>query len=378
MTVRSLSLLLAGTFTDDDPYDGIEGTLRLFELGERLGFQGAWVRQQHLVQNVSSAPVFLAAASQRTSRIELGTGVIPIGYESPFRLGEDLSTLDVLAKGRLQVGLSAGTPNHSELLGDRVYDGDWRGFDFSHGRIARLVENLAGEYLGEADTVVPNPAGPQRPRLRPHSPGLLQRVWYGAGSLSSVVWAAEHGLHLAMGNICSARGLDTADFSEAQRRLIAAYREHFTPRVGGQGEPRIIVGRVVVPLDGADEATRHTYLEYQAARHGRTLAPQGERRALFAPDLVGTSDEIVEALLADPVLAEVSELQLELPYAFRQVEYEQILTDVATSVAPALGWSPTGRAEQPSGGAGVAALAGAPAVAERGAAAERVGSREAP
>ncbi len=107
--VGSLSLLVPGSFTDDDPYQGLESTLRLFEYGERLGFDRAWIRQQHLVPNVSSAPVFLAAASQRTRRIELGTAVIPIGYESPFRLAEDLSMADVLSRGRLQVGFSAGS-----------------------------------------------------------------------------------------------------------------------------------------------------------------------------------------------------------------------------------------------------------------------------
>lgn len=107
--IGSLLLLVPGSFTDDDPYQGLESTLRLFEYGERLGFDGAWIRQQHLVPNVSSAPVFLAAASQRTRRIELGTAVIPIGYESPFRLAEDLSMADVLSRGRLQVGSAPGS-----------------------------------------------------------------------------------------------------------------------------------------------------------------------------------------------------------------------------------------------------------------------------
>jgi alkanesulfonate monooxygenase SsuD/methylene tetrahydromethanopterin reductase-like flavin-dependent oxidoreductase (luciferase family) len=334
-TVRSLSLLVPGSFTDDDPYQGLESTLRLFEYGERLGFDGAWIRQQHLVPNVSSAPVFLAAASQRTRRIELGSAVIPIGYESPFRLAEDLSMADVLSRGRLQVGFSAGVPTNSELLAGLVYDGDWRSYDFSHARIARLAANLRGEFLGDADTLVPHPAGPQRPRLRPHAPGLAQRLWYGAGSLRSVTWAAEHGLHLVVGNICAGQGLATVDFGTAQLTQIRAYRQKFA----GPGRPRVVAGRVVVPLDGADAATRSKYREYQASRHQRTLAPIGERRILIAPDLVGTSAEIVESLRADPVLAEVTELQLELPYAFAQGEYEQILSDVAASIAPQLGWT---------------------------------------
>jgi alkanesulfonate monooxygenase SsuD/methylene tetrahydromethanopterin reductase-like flavin-dependent oxidoreductase (luciferase family) len=333
--VKSLSLLVPGSFTDADAYEGLESTLRLFEYAERLGFDGAWIRQQHLVPNVSSAPVFLAAAAQRTRRIELGSAVIQIGYESPFRLAEDLAMVDVLSRGRLQVGFSAGVPANAELLAGLVYDGDWHSYDLSHARIARLAANLSGEFLGDPDTQVPHPAGPQRPRLRPHAPGLAQRLWYGAGSLGSVTWAAEHGLHLVVGNICAGQGLGTDDFGTAQLTQLRAYREKFT----GPGRPRVVAGRVIVPVDSADAATRRKYRDYQASRHQRTLAPIGERRILIAPDLVGTAAEIVESLRADPVLSEVTELQLELPYAFAPDEYEQILSDVATSIAPQLGWS---------------------------------------
>lgn len=336
--IGSLSLLAAGSFTDEDPFEGLESTLRLFELGERLGLDGAWIRQQHLVPNVSSAPVFLAAASQRTSHIELGTAVIPIGYESPFRLAEDLSTLDVLARGRLQVGLSAGVPTNADLLAGLVYDGDWRSYDFSHARISRLASYLRGDFLGEPDTVVIHPTGPQRPRLRPHDPGLAGRLWYGAASLGSVTWAAEHGYHLALGNICFGAGIDANDFATAQLSQIRAFREGFV----GTHEPRVLAGRVIVPTDGADSGTRDKYRRYQASRHERTVSPQGgERRILIARDLVGTSEEIVEHLCADPVLTEVNELQLELPYAFAADEYEQILTDIVLRVAPELGWSPS-------------------------------------
>jgi hypothetical protein len=125
------------------------------------------------------------------------------------------------------------------------------------------------------------------------------------------------------------------DFGAVQLAQIRAYRQRFA----GPGEARVVTGRVIVPLDSADAATRRKYRDYQASRHQRTLAPIGERRILIAPDLVGTSAEIVESLRADPVLAEVTELQLELPYAFGAQEYEQILADAATSVAPGLGWS---------------------------------------
>jgi hypothetical protein len=101
-----------------------------------------------------------------------------------------------------------------------------------------------------------------------------------------------------------------------------------------------VVGRVVLPADGADGETRDRYRAYAASRHERTLAPQGERRTLFAPDLVGGAEDIVEVLLADPVTASAAELQINLPYEFSIEDYRQIITDFATLVAPALGWEP--------------------------------------
>ncbi|MDB4872587.1 MAG: limB 1 [Gemmatimonadales bacterium] len=328
MAIDSLSFLTPGNYPDDDPYSGLEDTLQLFEFGESAGFDGAWIRQRHLEHGVSSATVFLAAASQRTRRIQLGTAVIPIGYENPFRLGEDLATVDVLSRGRLQAGFSTGMP-HAELLGDLVHDGDWRDYDLSYGRIARLLDNLRGDYLGDAETVIHSPGNVQRPRLQPHSPGLLERVWYGGTSLRSVRWAAEHGLNLLTGNIV--QGETSDDFATAQLALVEEYRRLRPPG-------RVALGRVVVPLDSADAAARKRYLEYSASRYERTLKPHGERRTLFARDLVGTSEEIVEWLLADRAVAAVSELRLELPYEFDRRDYEQILHDVRHSIAPELGW----------------------------------------
>jgi hypothetical protein len=99
------------------------------------------------------------------------------------------------------------------------------------------------------------------------------------------------------------------------------------------------VGRVIVPFDSADRATRERYQRYAADRLERTLAPQGERRVLFAPDLVGTAEQIIERLQADPVLALSSELRLELPYEFHRGDYEQILHDTVQLIAPVLGWT---------------------------------------
>ncbi|MEV6020778.1 LLM class flavin-dependent oxidoreductase [Streptomyces sp. NPDC051997] len=344
-TITSLAFLTPGNFADDDPYTGLEETLQLFEFGERSGFDGAWIRQRHLEHGVGSAAVFLAAAGQRTERIELGSAVIPIGYENPFRLAEDLALADVLSRGRLQIGFSTGMP-HADLLGDLVHDGDWRGFDLSYGRIARVLDNLRGDHLGGPDTVIHSPGNVQRPRLQPHSPGLARRIWYGGGSLRSVRWAGESGLGLLTGNIVTGEGTD--DFTTAQLNLLAAYRRALSPR-SAERPPRVALGRVIVPFDSADAAGRARYRAYAAARHARTLAPQGPKRTLFAPDVVGTSEQILEQLTADPVLGQVSELRLELPYEFHREEYEQILHDARHLIAPELGWRPASNGTEPAG-----------------------------
>jgi alkanesulfonate monooxygenase SsuD/methylene tetrahydromethanopterin reductase-like flavin-dependent oxidoreductase (luciferase family) len=332
VAIEQLGFLTPGNYADTDPYTGLEQSLQLFQQGEDLGYDHAWVRQRHLERAVSSASVFLGAASQRTRRIALGTAVIQMGYENPFRLAEDLATVDVLSRGRLHVGLSAGAPPYGPLLGERFLDGDSQHIDYSHERIARLRSNLQGGWIGDETALIPSPAGPQRARLHPWAPGLAQRLWYGGGSRRSVEWAGRNGFHLLLGNINTGETSD--DFYATQRGHVALFQQHWT----ADYTPRIALGRVIVPLDSADAATRQRYLAYAESRKARTLQPQGERRTLFAPDLVGSSDEILEQLRRDPVLPLVRELRLELPYDFAPQDYAQILHDVVRSIAPELGW----------------------------------------
>ncbi len=329
-SIDHIGFLTPGNYPEDDPLAGLERTLQLLGFGEELGYDSAWVRQRHLEPGISSATAFLAAATQRTSRIQLGTAVIPIGYESPYRLAEDLATVDVLSRGRLNIGVSAGRPLHAGLIGPLAFDGDWESFDFSHGRVLRFAGNLKGTYLGDETTFIATPFGPQRPRLQPVAKGLIDRIWYGGGSLRSAGWAAANGFNLLIGNVTT--GEDTDDFFVAQSRQLERYRS-----IDGHAG-RVALGRVIVPFDGADSATRRRYIDYAAGRHARTLSPQGERRTLFARDLVGTASEILERLHADPILPHVHEFRLELPYEFADEEYRQILHDFATLIAPELGW----------------------------------------
>ncbi|CAN7304880.1 LLM class flavin-dependent oxidoreductase [Caballeronia sp. LjRoot31] len=330
--IDHIAFLTPGNYPDESPEAGFERTLELFGVGEALGYDSAWVRQRHLERAVSSAATFLAAASQRTTRIGLGSAVIQMGYENPFRLAEDLATVDVLSKGRLNVGLSAGAPNHGALLGERLFDTDPDLIDFSHERVARLRRNLSGDWLGDEDTFVESAAGRVRPRVSPYARGLTDRLWYGGGSRRSIEWAGRNGFNLLIGNITTGEGTD--DYREAQLQQLDLFHSNWNE----VRTPRVALGRVIVPVDGADVQTRQRYQSFAEGRHARTLAPFGERRILFIPDLVGTADEIVERLLADPVVAGVRELRLELPYDLPFENYHQILEDFATRIAPHLGW----------------------------------------
>ena len=110
--LEKLGFLTIGLFDANDPRAGHETTLDVIALGEQLGFDSAFVRHRHLQYGLSSPIAVLAAATQRTSRIELGTAVIPLGWENPLRLAEDLATVDILSDGRLNPGVSVGPPMH--------------------------------------------------------------------------------------------------------------------------------------------------------------------------------------------------------------------------------------------------------------------------
>src|SRR5215210_4217615 len=145
LPLEKLGFLTIGSFDAADPAAGHRTTLEVIELGERLGFDSAWVRHRHLQYGISSPVAVLAAASQRTRRIDLGTAVIPLGWENPLRLAEDLATVDVLSGGRLNPGLSVGPPMRWDDVRASLYPDTADAEDFSYGRVERLLRFVAGE-----------------------------------------------------------------------------------------------------------------------------------------------------------------------------------------------------------------------------------------
>ncbi|MFE9862950.1 LLM class flavin-dependent oxidoreductase [Streptomyces sp. NPDC005506] len=331
--LRKLGFLTIGLFDETDPRRGHESTLSIIELGERLGFDSAWVRHRHLQYGISSPVVVLAAASQRTSRIQLGTAVTPLGWENPLRLAEDLATVDILSGGRLNPGVSVGPPMQYERVKHALYPDTADAEDFGYERVRRLLAFVRGEPATDFSGTEGFEA--YSDRVQPHSPGLAGRMWYGGGSLRSARWAGEQGMNFLTSSVVKAE--ESEDFAEIQLSHIRAFRAHHP-----DGEcARVSHGLVVIPTDTASAQQRTKYEAYARKRMPRTTAPQGPARMMFAPDLVGSSAEIAERLQAHAAFREVDEVAFALPFTFDHDDYVQILTDIATELGPALGWRPS-------------------------------------
>jgi alkanesulfonate monooxygenase SsuD/methylene tetrahydromethanopterin reductase-like flavin-dependent oxidoreductase (luciferase family) len=326
--LRKLGFLTIGLFDGDNPRAGHESTLDIIKLGEDLGFDSAWLRHRHLQYGISSPVAVLAAASQRTSRIELGTAVIPLGWENPLRLAEDLATVDVLSGGRLNPGVSVGPPMNYDLVKDALYPSA-PAEDFTYGRVERLLAFIRGEPATDFSGVEGFEVFSDR--VEPHSPGLIKRMWYGGASLRSASWAGEHGMNFLTSSVVKAE--EGTDFADIQLSHVRTFRAHHP-----DGESaRVSQGLVVIPTDSASAEQKAKYAAYVEKRTPRTLQPQGPARMLFSRDYVGSSAEIAEQLLAHAAFQEVDEVAFALPFSFDHPDYVQILTDIATHLGPALG-----------------------------------------
>jgi alkanesulfonate monooxygenase SsuD/methylene tetrahydromethanopterin reductase-like flavin-dependent oxidoreductase (luciferase family) len=327
-----LGFLTIGLFDEADPRRGHESTLEVIELGERLGFDSAWVRHRHLQYGISSPVAVLAAASQRTSRIELGTAVIPLGWENPLRLAEDLATVDILSGGRLNPGVSVGPPMHYDQVKGALYPDTADAEDFSYARVERLLDFVRGkpatDFSGlEGFEVFSD-------RVQPNATGLGRRMWYGGASLRSAQWAGEHGMNFLTSSVVKAE--ESEDFAAIQLSHIRTFRAHHPDG----DRARVSQGLVVIPTDNATPAQRAKYTAFAEQRMPRTATPQGPARLLFAPDIVGTSAEIADRLHAHAAYREIDEVAFALPFTFEHDDYVQILTDMATVLGPALGRRP--------------------------------------
>ena len=332
-----LGFLTIGRFDAPDPGPGLEETLEVIDRAEALGYDSVWLRCRHLQPGISSPVAIMAAASQRTSRIELGTAVIPLGLENPFRLAEDLATVDILSGGRVNPGVSVGTPMLYDHYREALYPNTHDVEDFSKDRVLRLLHGLRGDPVSDFEGTV----GIEQftNRIEPHSPGLADRVWYGGG-MSSAAWAGEQGINYLTSSVVSIDGTESRDFATIQGQNIDAYHAAIAAHHPERETTRVSQGLVVIPTDSATDDQIRRYREYAASRFERTKTPQGPRGMLFSPDYVGTSDELADQLFDHAGFQRASEVAFALPFTFAEDDYRQIITDLAEALGPRLGWTP--------------------------------------
>jgi alkanesulfonate monooxygenase SsuD/methylene tetrahydromethanopterin reductase-like flavin-dependent oxidoreductase (luciferase family) len=325
---------------------GLRDGIALFQAAERLGYQSGWAYQRHFDNYLSSPLPFFAAVGQHTERITLGSAVIPMRYQDPILLAEAAGTADLLIGGRLNLALSSGRAGFETVFGHDKVDARAEG----QRRLARFLQGVEGQTLhvvNDSDHAHIE-LGTQL-KVTPYSEGLRERIWYGSGHIASADGAAAQRLRLITGTILHSVEPDLS-FGEYQARLIAAYRAAWP----GPGEaPPVAVAASVLPATTPELAQRYAAYDLQRRTEGPSASkPQGAlslmtRPAaltgmLVSPVFHGDPDAIAEAILADPGIAAADELVLFLPPAFGLAENVRVLTDMAQTVGPALGWAPAG------------------------------------
>ncbi|MDV6264430.1 LLM class flavin-dependent oxidoreductase [Rhodococcoides yunnanense] len=301
---------------------------------EELGADGAYYRVHHFANQLASPFPLLAAVGARTSTIEIGTGVIDMRYENPFYMAEDSGSADLISGGRLQLGISRGSPE--QVIEGYRYFGYAPAEGSDHADMARehtriYLDLLEGKGFAQPNPrpMFPNPPGLLR--LEPHSPGLRQRIWWGAGTRETAEWTARQGMNLMSSTLLSE---DTGvPFHQLQAEQIERFHKTWSD-AGHDFAPRTSVSRSIFPivsdLDRAYFGREGTgddqvgYLDGGKARFGKTYA--------------GEPDRLIEELAADEAIAAADTLLLTVPNQLGVDYCAHVLETLLRDVAPALGW----------------------------------------
>jgi alkanesulfonate monooxygenase SsuD/methylene tetrahydromethanopterin reductase-like flavin-dependent oxidoreductase (luciferase family) len=315
--------------------DSLLQSIELAVAAEELGADGAYFRVHHFAQQLGSPFPLLAAVGARTSRIEIGTAVIDMRYENPLYMAEDAGAADLIAGGRLQLGISRGSP-------EQVIDG-WRYFgyqpaegqteaDMARGHAEVLLAILKGDGFAQPNPrpMFRNPPGLLR--VEPYSEGLRERIWWGAASQKTAVWAAEKGMNLQSSTLISNES--DKPFHIQQAEQIQAFRQAWK-EAGHEREPRVSVSRSIFAL------TEQRDLLYFGARNqdeDHVGFIDEQMQAIFGRSYAAEPDKLIEQLKEDEAIAAADTLLLTVPNQLG-VEYNaHVIESILTHVAPALGW----------------------------------------
>jgi alkanesulfonate monooxygenase SsuD/methylene tetrahydromethanopterin reductase-like flavin-dependent oxidoreductase (luciferase family) len=315
--------------------DALLQSIELAVAAEELGLDGAYFRVHHFARQLASPFPLLAAIGARTERIEIGTGVIDMRYENPPYMAEDAGAADLISRGRLQLGISRGSP-------EQVIDG-WRHFgrepeegetdkDMARKSTENFLRLLTGYGFAKPHPrpMFPNPPGLLR--LEPYSEGLRERIWWGSASNATAVWAAKMGMNLQSSTL---KWDETGEpFHVQQARQIRAYREAWK-EAGHSREPRVSVSRSIFAL--MNDRDRH-YFGAESDRARDETGVIDETSAIFGRSYSAEPDRLIELLKEDEAIAEADTLLLTVPNQLG-VDYNiHVLSSLIEHVAPGLGW----------------------------------------
>ena len=314
--------------------DALLQSIDLAVAAEELGADGAYVRVHHFARQLGSPFPLLAAIGARTSRIEIGTAVIDMRYENPLYMAEDAGAADLISGGRLQLGISRGSP-------EQVIDG-WRYFgyqpqegqtdaDMAREHARALLEVLRGKGFAQPSPrpMFANPPGLLR--VEPYSEGLRERIWWGAASQRTAVWAAELGMNLQSSTLISNES--DKPFHLQQAEQIQAYRDAWR-KAGHEREPRVSVSRSIFALvDDLDRA-------YFGRRNQDTdeIGFIDATQAIFGRTYAAEPDVLIGQLKEDEAIAAADTLLLTVPNQLGVDYNAHVIDSILTHVAPALGW----------------------------------------
>jgi alkanesulfonate monooxygenase SsuD/methylene tetrahydromethanopterin reductase-like flavin-dependent oxidoreductase (luciferase family) len=315
--------------------DTLLQSIDLAVAAEELGADGAYFRVHHFARQLGSPFPLLAAVGAKTSRIEIGTAVIDMRYENPFYMAEDAGAADLIAGQRLQLGISRGSP-------EQVIDG-WRYFgyqpaegqndaDMGRHHAEVFFDLLRGEGFAQPNPrpMFPNPPGLLR--LEPHSDGLRERIWWGAGSNATAIWAAKRGMNLQSSTL---KNDETGEaFHVQQAAQIRAYRAAWK-EAGHVREPRVSVSRSIFAL--MDDRDR-SYFGRGSEDDDQIGFIDEKTRAIFGRSYAAEPDVLIEQLKKDEAIIEADTLLLTVPNQLGVAYNAHVIEAILTHVAPALGW----------------------------------------
>ncbi|MGY1594586.1 LLM class flavin-dependent oxidoreductase [Geodermatophilus sp. SYSU D00708] len=314
--------------------DALVQSVELAVAAEELGVDGAFVRVHHYARQLASPFPLLAAIAARTSRIEIGTGVIDMRYENPLYMAEEAAATDLLSDGRLQLGVSRGSPETalrgSEAFGYVPPEGS-SDAELARDKTALFLAAIAGQPVVDADPRMTGGAA-GRLAIQPQSPGLPERIWWGSGTRATAEWTARQGLNLMSSTLLSE---DTGvPFDELQADQIARYRAAWAD-AGWERTPRVSVSRSVMPI--VTDLDR----QYFGQRSGEDQVGLLEGvRARFGKSYVGEPDQLAEELAKDAAVREADTLLLTVPNMLGVDYNARLLETIVRHVATAIGWVP--------------------------------------